>query len=179
MTEGGDSNGLEPGADAEAGSGKVRFYRFSNRLRPKTGVPSGASARISPEALQKAQVAIDDMAQDYPDWAIGQVDLLAEKHKRLVFSPESRSEHYKEIHRIAHDMKGQGGTFGYPLVSTIAEALYRITVSNAKYTDAEVEIIKAHIDSIRIVLQTREKDPQSVTGKRVQRALEAVIRKLR
>ena len=38
---------------------------------------------------------------------------------------------------------------------------------------------KAHIDSIRIVLQTREKDPQSVTGKRVQRALEAVIRKLR
>lgn len=179
MTEGADESGTEPGLEAPPGNTKVRFYRFSNRLRAKTGVPPGAAARISPEDLQKAQSAIDEMAQDYPDWAIGQVDLLAEKHKRLVFSPEARAEHYKEIHRIAHDMKGQGGTFGYPLVSTISEALYRMTDNKAKHTDAEVEIIKAHIDSIRIVLQTREKDPESVTGKRVQRALEAVIRKLR
>lgn len=173
MTEGAETDG------AEAGATKIRFYRFSNRLRAKTGVPAGATARISAEALQKAQSVIDEMAQDYPDWAIGQVDQLGEKHKRLVFSPEARAEHYKEVHRIAHDMKGQGGTFGYPLVSTLAEALYRMTDTNAKYTDAEVEIIKAHIDFIRIVLQTREKDPESVTGKRVQRALEAVIRKLR
>ena len=178
MTEGTDSGnaGAPAGGAAER---KVRFFRFTNRLRAKTGLPKGATAQIAPESLKKAQAAIDEMAEDYPDWAIGQVDQLAEKHKRLVFSPDARPEHYKEIHRIAHDMKGQGGTFGYPLVSTIAEALYRITVKDAKYTDAEVEIIKAHIDSIRIVLQTREKEPDSVTGIRVQRALDAVLKKLR
>ncbi len=178
MTDGAGSENTEVKGGGP-GEKKVRFFRFANRLRSKTGLPPGAPATISSEALKKAQIAIDEMAEDYPDWAIGQVDQLAEKHKRLIFSPDARTEHYKEIHRIAHDLKGQGGTFGYPLVSTISEALYRITVKDAKYTDAEVEIIKAHIDSIRIVLQTREKDPESVTGQRVQRALDAVIRKLR
>ncbi|HKJ73650.1 MAG TPA: hypothetical protein VKA19_05990 [Alphaproteobacteria bacterium] len=163
---------------ADAGP-TVRFYRFANQLKSKTGVPPGASARISPEMLRKAQAAIDEMAQDYPDWAIGQVDQLAERHKRLVFSPHARMELYKDVNRIAHDMKGQGGTFGYPLVSTIAESLYRLSTMGAKYTDEEVEIVKAHIDSIRIVLQNRERSPDSITGQRVQRALDAVIRKLR
>jgi hypothetical protein len=158
---------------------KVRFYRFANRLQSKTGVPAGATGRISPEALIKAQAAIDEMAQDYPDWAMGQIDQLAERHKRLVFSPDTRPEHYKEVHRIAHDMKGQGGTFGYPMVSTIAESLYRTTSTEARYTDAEVEIVKAHIDSIRIILNSRTKDPDSETGTRVQRVLDSVIRKLR
>jgi chemotaxis protein histidine kinase CheA len=176
MTDTGTGPGAEGVGERDA---KIRFYRFANRLHAKTGLPPGATARISPEALQKAQVAIDEMAQDYPDWAMVHVDQLAERHKKLVFSVPSRPEHYKEIHRVAHDMKGQGGTFGYPLVSTIAESLYRTTGEAAKFSDAEAEIVKAHIDSIRVVLQHREKDPEGQTGKRVQRALEAVIRKLR
>ena len=74
MTDGADTSGAEAGA----GPTKIRFYRFSNRLRAKTGVPAGATARISAEALQKAQSVIDEMAQDYPDWAIGQVDQLGD-----------------------------------------------------------------------------------------------------
>ncbi len=165
--------------DAQGKEPKVRFYRFANRLQSKTGVPAGTTGRISPEALAKAQTAIDEMAQDYPDWAIGQLDQLADRHKRLVFSPDARAEHYKEIHRIAHDMKGQGGTFGYPLVSSISESLYRTTTTEAKYTDSEVEIVKAHIDSIRVILNSRIKDPEGEVGQRVQRVLESVIKKLR
>ena len=176
MTDADPDSGTTETATAGA---KIRFYRFKNRLHAKTGLPPGVTARISPEALRKAQAAIDEMAQDYPDWAMGQVDQLAERHKKAVFSETARSEHYKEIHRIAHDMKGQGGTFGYPIVSTVAESLYRTTGENAKFTDSEVEIVKAHIDSIRVVLQNREKDPDSQTGQRVRRALDAVIRKLR
>lgn len=165
--------------DAAGPEPKVRFYRYANRLQSKTGVPAGATGRISPEALSKAQAAIDEMAQDYPDWAIGQLDQLADRHKKLVFAPDARAEHYKEIHRVAHDMKGQGGTFGYPLVSSIAESLYRTTTTEAKKTDAEVEIVKAHIDSMRVVLNSRIKDPESEVGQRVQRVLDSVIKKLR
>lgn len=175
-----NDSGAESGTNGTgAADTKIRFYRFKNRLHSKTGLPPGATAKISPEALRKAQTAIDEMAQDYPDWAMGQVDQLAERHKKLVFAPTARSEHYKEIHRIAHDIKGQGGTFGYPIVSTVAESLYRTTGEEAKFTDSEAEIVKAHIDSIRVVLQQREKDPNSQTGQRIQRALDAVIRKLR
>jgi hypothetical protein len=38
-----------------------------------------------------------------------------------------RATEFKRINEIAHDMRGQGGTFGYPLVTTVAGSLYTFT----------------------------------------------------
>lgn len=158
---------------------KVRFFRLPNALRDKTGVGKGVAASISPELLSRAQQAIDKLSEDYPDWALAQVNALYDLHKKCVFSTEQRAARYRDIHRIAHDLKGQGGTFGYPLVSVFAESLYRMTDMQSKHTDTEIEMIKAHVDAIRVVIQSRLKDPDSDAGARLRRVLSAVVQKLR
>jgi len=155
----------------------VRFYRFSNRLREKTAGLGGEVAEISPEALARAEAALTDMAEDYPDWVLGLVDCLAEQQKACVDEPDERRTYFKEIHRIAHDMKGQGGTFGYPLITVFADSLFGFSHVTGQMSDSQVEIIKAHIDAMRAVIKDRIKGDGGDIGKQLTEELERAIQK--
>ncbi len=155
----------------------VRFYRFRNRLKEKChGLGTGAGG-ISEEALARAEEALQQMAEDYPDWVMGLIGQLADKHGRCVDTPEKRHEFFEEIHAIAHDMKGQGGTFGYPLITDFAESLYNFTGSKGEISDRMVELVKAHIDAMRAVIRGRIKGDGGEIGAELRRSLDEAIAK--
>ncbi len=156
---------------------KVRLYRFKNRLREKTAGLSGGEAKIPADVLAQAQAALADMAEDYPDWVSGLIDQLAEQHRRCVDSPDTRRVHFEEINHIAHDMKGQGGTFGYPLITAFADSLYGFSYSKGVLTDNHVELIKAHIDSMRAVITNRVKGDGGEIGTELTKGLNQAIEK--
>ncbi len=107
----------------------VRFYRFKNRLKEKTAGLAPGKTTISQEAIEEAEKALNKMSEDYPDWVSGLIVKLQEQHGRCVDTPEKRHEFFEEINHIAHDMKGQGGTFGYPLITNFADSLYGLQSS--------------------------------------------------
>lgn len=154
---------------------RVRFYRFRNKLKDKTAGLSGAASAVSPEALALAQSQFEQMAEDYPDWVQAILVKLYELHARCVDTPDARSGQFEQIQRIAHDLKGQGGTFGYPLITTFASSLNRFTAKRARIADHDVEIIKAHIDAMRAVIRERVKGDGGEIGLALARGLEAVI----
>ncbi len=60
----------------------------------------------------------------------------------------------------AHDLKGLGATYGYPVVTSIAAALCRLTDDPATRLRAPLPLLDAHIDAIKTVVggQIREND---------------------
>lgn len=161
---------------------KVRFYRLRNRLKEKTaglGHPSDLPMFIDEVALEAAQRIFDEMSEDYPDWVSDQIDRLYELHRRCVDSPEQRRVLFEQITAQAHDLKGQGGTFGYPLVTAFATSLNRFSAIRNDITDAHVEIVKAHIDAMRAVIRDRIKGDGGEIGAALQRGLAQVIEKYR
>jgi len=153
----------------------VRYYRFRNRLKEKTHGLGGGKGTISAEALEAAEQALEEMAEDYPDWVSGLISKLSEQHSRCVDTPENRREYFEQINRIAHDMKGQGGTFGYPLITDFAESLYSFTTTRQEITDPMVELVKTHIDSMRAVIKDRVKGDGGELGKQLKASLEEAI----
>ncbi len=138
----------------------VRYYRFRNHLRNKatTGFgDDGSPGMISKEALEAAEAEFEKMAEDYPDWVQGHIRNMYEQHGRCVDTPEDRAKHFLRLSLIAHDMKGQGGTFGYDLISIFGESLYDFTYSHkdAQIEDNHVEIVRAHIDGMKAVIAGR------------------------
>ncbi|MGK2285876.1 Hpt domain-containing protein [Pedomonas sp. V897] len=161
---------------------KVRFYRLRNRLKEKAvGLGPGADEvyYLDEQALEAAQRIFEQMAEDYPDWVNGQLNTLYELHRRCVDSPEQRRALFEQITALAHDLKGQGGTFGYPLVTAFATSLNRFSAIRQDITDNHVEIIKAHIDAMRAVIRDRIKGDGGKIGTALQRGLEQVIEKYR
>ena len=80
------------------------------------------------------------------------------------------------ILEIAHDLKGEGGSFGYPLVTRIAHSLSCLLRQGAEASDGRLAaIVRGHIEAIDIVLEKRitgSGDP--LTGRLVVR-LEALV----
>ena len=159
----------------------VRYYRFRNHLKDKAlmGGGEGGPGRISQTALEKAEAEFDKMAEDYPDWVQGHLRRLYEQHGRCVDTPEKRREHFKTLNQIAHDMKGQGGTFGYPLISQFGDSLYHFTKpkDGQPIEDNEIEIVKAHIDSMKAVISGRIGGDGGEVGRELKQSLDAAIEK--
>lgn len=156
----------------------VRFYRFQNRLKEKTAGLAPGKTGISPEALEAAEKALNKMSEDYPDWVSGLIVKLQEQHGRCVDTPEKRHEFFEEINHIAHDMKGQGGTFGYPLITQFSDSLYGFTTKRpGEISDNQIELVKSHIDSMRAVIRGRVSGDGGEIGAKLSESLEEAIAK--
>jgi len=146
---------------------KVRYYRFRNALKEKAsgGMGGTGPGAIAEEALKAAEAEFVKMAEDYPDWVQTHLRKLYEMHGRCVDSPELRHFQFKELRDAAHDLKGQGGTFGYSLISHFGESLYNFAHPREEYNDNHVEIVKSHIDAMKAVIAGRIKGDGGELGK--------------
>ena len=162
-------------------SGKsVRYYRFRNRLKEKAASGSGGATgpgTISAEALAEAEKVFQSMADDYPDWVQGHLDRMESHYQRCIGRPELRPRLFKGLNDIAHDLKGQGGTFGYPLVTVIADSLYNFSRPREIFGDEQVALVRAHLDAIRTVVHQRIKGDGGEIGRELVLAMQMAIRK--
>jgi hypothetical protein len=156
---------------------RVRFYRFRNALKEKLAGGGGEGGPISTDVLEKANAALEKLAEDYPDWVAAQVAELRALHGRMVDTPESRRKTLDAIRSLAQEIKGQGATFGYPLVSTFAVSLQDCSGPAAPLSDNHTEVVKAHVDSIAAVIKDRVKGNGGQIGKELTAQLKAAIEK--
>ena len=117
----------------------------------------------------------ETMAEDYPDWVGAQINELYELHRRCVDTPDARRGLFEKIHAIAHDLKGQGGTFGYPLVTAFSTSLNQFSGLRTQIQDNHVEIIKAHIDAMRAVIRDRVRGEGGEVGMALAQGLDQII----
>ncbi len=167
-------------ADPGKAAVTVRLYRFRNVLKEKTAGASGTPGEaltIDPNALQAANAALEKMSEDYPDW-VGKIIVELRGHLlRCIDTPAVRARRYAMIRHIAHDMKGQGGTFGFPLITTFASSLYDCVGPRSGTTDSHIEIIKSHIDAMSAVIKDRVKGNGGEVGKALTAGLKDAIGK--
>jgi hypothetical protein len=156
----------------------VRYYRMRNKLMEKAG-GIGASASNSgfpQHILEETESLFQEMISDYPDWVQDSLSKLTGLVEVCVNFPEKRIVSFKIINEIGHEMKGQGGTFGYPLVSTFGDSLYDFTGPHAGLTDNHVEIVKAHVDAMRATINGRIQGDGGQIGTELKAMLSAAIK---
>ena len=158
---------------------KLRYFRLRNRLKEKArGGSGGGGGKVSEELMQLAAAEFAKMSEDYTDWVSGYIESLHQAHRRAAeVAPDLRAKPFREINAIAHEMKGQGGTFGYPLITTFGKSLYDFTEGSAKRDDNHLVIVKVHIDAMKAVIGGRIEGDGGAVGAELQKALRTAIAK--
>jgi len=136
----------------------VWYFRLPNSLKEKAGGGGFKGAAEMPlDFLEEAEEQLERAALDFTTWALGYVRKLSEHcEKALEADPEGgRGSHFQEINLLALELRGQGGTFGYPLTSTFGKMLYDPTGEGCREDDNAVGIVKAHVDAIGAVLREK------------------------
>ncbi len=120
------------------------------------------------------------MEDDYSDWVRGSMKRLVEAHaKALEANSRGRVEQVIAINRLAHELRGQGSTFGYPLITVFGRSLYECTLNVETVEDSLLEFVKAHIDGINAVIREKIKGTGGELGNELVASLEVARKKLR
>ncbi|MBE6449873.1 MAG: Hpt domain-containing protein [Alphaproteobacteria bacterium] len=103
---------------------------------------------------EKAMAVLDDLAKDYLVWV--QTD-LENLEKAFLQAQQTSGEQRKSLirenlFRTAHDMKGQGATFGYDLVTDIGNHLCRYIERFDDFDEKQMNEIKIHVEALRQII---------------------------
>lgn len=103
---------------------------------------------LDPDILARAEQAVAALGDDF----VAQTqDALAAHRERLADGMDG--EMLRDLFAFAHDMRGQGGSFGYPLLSEIGESLCHF-LEGRDYVMAEDDpvVLQSHLDAAAALL---------------------------
>lgn len=140
-----------------------------------------AGAQISEDEFEKRLAAADqkiaNVASGFADWTIADI-VTAQTELARLESGESDETSLQTIFRISHDIKGQGGTFGFNLATQIAGLLCDfIRTATAVPSKDQLAVIQAHLGALQMIIKQNIKgDGDATTQQLVEKLALAVSR---
>ena len=154
----------------------VWYFRLSNHLTEKVGgMGSSEPGEIPTALLQEAEEELERSALDFTDWAADYLAKLSKLCEKALEKEGTRTAEFEEINLLAHELRGQGGTFGYPLITIFGKMLFDVTGDGCVQDDSAVEIVKAHIDAMRAVIREKVAGDGGQVGRELLKSLEVAI----
>ncbi len=145
----------------------------------KSKVKTGGPGAVNLEALERAEKVIANLSDSYLDWVQEDLKKITTAFDSLKAGEGSREQALDSIFRLAHDMKGQGGSFGYNLMTSVGNELCRmIEKMPASLTPSHIDAIGVHIDSMKLIIAQRLKGDAGKTGEAILSGLQKVSDKL-
>lgn len=149
-------------------SNPAQVIRPPNMLRMKVG---GGFGGIDAKAIAKAEEALAAMSSQFGQWLEDEITKLDKAQNDI------RSEGYtpataEGLYFRAHDLKGLGSTYQFPIVTRIAASLCKMMDDPDKRMRAPMVLVDAHIDAIRAVVRGNIQTDEHPTGRALVTTLE-------
>lgn len=151
-------------------SNPAQVIRPPNALKAKVGGGFGIDAG----AIARAEEALKAMSTQFGQWLQDEIDKL-DKAQADIRAKGYTPETAEALYYRAHDLKGLGATYQYPLVTRMAASLCKMLDDPAKRMAAPVMILDAHVDAIRAVVRDGIQTDDHPTGRVLAQALEARV----
>ena len=116
-----------------------------------------ASLGVDAEVLRRAEAAVAAMRDEYLAWLrqdVARFEALLRQAQGGA-GGDGGGAAIEAMLRIAHDMRGQGGTFGFPRVSEVAASLCRLLRGRkaiAPSLAADLDLAGRHIAAVHALL---------------------------
>lgn len=135
--------------------------------------------------LARAEAAVADLAKSYVGWATADVDKCteylataraAEIHTALpAGAVDKRIIATQALYAVAHNIKGQGSSFGFPLMTRLGESLCVLTRGKRPFSDGELNLVGSHLDAMRLVLTQEIRGDGGALGDKLAQRLETLV----
>jgi CheY-like chemotaxis protein len=156
----------------------VWLFKLPNFLKQKMGSNAMRQDFVIPQSiLQEAEATLKREAEGFIGWAKEYLNRLSAQVTDAKGRVGDRTSAFEEINLIAHELRGQGGTFGYPLITVFAKSLYDVTKAPCNQDDNALEIVKAHIDTMRAVMREKIEGDGGEVGQTLFKILKQAINK--
>ncbi|NQW02251.1 MAG: Hpt domain-containing protein [Rhodospirillales bacterium] len=150
----------------------IRPPRHISRKVPKSGGPSPE------QAIMLALNAAEELTDEYQGWAVDDLRDLWQKFEKLSSDRAVTKAEITEMFDIAHEIRGQGGSFGFDLISAIADSLCKFIEGRRQFNAGVLDVIKVHILAMRAVFHQQLKGDQGALSEQLTELLQALRNKV-
>ena len=158
---------------------EVQYIIAPNNLRQKQKM-AGVTMTLDPTWVEVAERSIITAKFDYIEAANEDMARLAQAYDKAMSDPANRVAHIQELYAIVQSIKGQGTSFGYPLMTAVGTQLARfIEDCGDNLTDAQMEAVKVHQEALRLVMQQKMEGDGGPIGQKLVAGLALVIKKIK
>lgn len=152
-------------------SSSAQVIRPPNPLRAKIG------GGIDASAIAKAEEALKAMSAQFGDWLQDEISKLDAAHT-AIRTEGFNAQTIEALYFRAHDLKGLGATYQYPLVTRLAGSLCKMLDDPARRMNAPASLVDAHVDAIKAVVRDKIQTDEHPVGQALAVELEQRVAQL-
>ncbi len=159
----------------------MSIFQLPNDLKKKSIKPAGRAQSPKSTPIQKpvntdpadleklAMEAMSDLSAKFPAWASGDVQKIKQYLAEAsgTFDEERTTIIRQSVYPKAHDLKGQGTTFGYPLITDIGSHMCKLMTSKTSFSSADLQQLKDDANMMETVLWKKLKGDGGVKGAQI------------
>ena len=146
----------------------IEIFMPPNVLKAKVGGSGGMDLSF----VRRAEKAVQDLKEEFTGWIASDVERL--NAARVAYRAED-AETANALFRAAHDLKGQGASFDFPLVARMAASLCTLADGIKPGAGLPLALVDAHVDAIKIIVRDNLKDPKNPTAGVLAKELERQV----
>ncbi|MFX4220488.1 MAG: hypothetical protein ACMVO3_05585 [Thalassobaculum sp.] len=153
---------------------KVEFIDNPNPIRRKVRVEQG----VDPQNLiRRADNQVAKLAGEFEQIFAENILALGAAMTALRQSNGEDEDALGKLRSLLHDLRGQAGTFGYPLVSQVGDSACKFIDLSSEIGATEVEVLNMHVDALKAISQAKIKGDGGPIGAELMGGLRKVILK--
>lgn len=153
---------------------QVRFVQPPHQISER--VSGGGD--ISDKMLARADAAVKRLSDQFIDLALDEIGKLDALLKEAAANPDRRPDIVRSIFMVVHDLRGQGATFDYPLLTRIGSSLCTFTENLNGSSDKELQVIAVHVDALKAVMAHKISGDGGPVGREIAKGLEIAVQKI-
>ena len=149
----------------------VQVIQAPNTLKLRMGSKFGG---IDAAAIAKAEAALKSLSGNFNEWLQEEVVKL-EAARQAIRTDGLTTQTAETLYFRAHDLKGLGTTYEFPLVTRIAASLCKLIDEPETRLEAPMFLVDAHIDAIKAAVRDDIKTDTHPVGKVLISELERLV----
>jgi hypothetical protein len=153
----------------------AKIIHAPNGLR-KAKIGTGR-AKLDMKILAKAEKVVEKIQEEYSDWAHEDLAALDDVLKALKSGDDEQQTALKTLYTLSLDMKGQGGSFGFRMMSEVAARLNDFVAMRGTLSKLDIEVVEAHISALTAIYRENVRDDGGTMGTALLIGLDKIVAK--
>ncbi len=126
---------------------------------------------LGSDVVARAEAALQTLAGQFARWLQDEIDKLDAARDRVA-AEGMAGEAGDIFYTHAHDLKGLGGTYGFPIVTRMAGSLCALVEDPGRRPGVALALIDSHIEAIKTMVREDIREELHPKGGAIAAALE-------
>ncbi|MFP4518434.1 MAG: Hpt domain-containing protein [Oceanicaulis sp.] len=149
----------------------IEIINPPNMLKVKVGgkLPAADQAMI-----QRAENALNNLKTEFGDW-LGEEVTKLEEYLKAAKTQGMTSDMGEMLFTCAHDLRGLGSTYEFPIITRIAASLSKLIETPEQRGEVPLTLVEAHVGAIRAAVNQNIRDESDPIGAQLAEELESRV----